>query len=187
MPKVNQTEVAKLATAAPEIPEQFRHMTLEEIQRVIAVTELQSKLLELDRINDENTRRLAQREALAKHNKQIQQDMEQEQRQLAYAQSICRHRQGGRPQNVYAGDGKPCIVRTQMLDGHTWLLQCLRCRLKVFTPHPLLRRSHPQEYDKLKAAYDHLWTLSSDSGLDEIRGPTFTFEKDGVPFLPERA
>lgn len=181
MPKKSDTSIA-----LPEIPPEYAHMSLEEIQRLIAVAELQAKVLELDRITDDNSRRLAQKEALAKHNKQIQSDMEQEQRQRAYAQSICRHRQGGKPQNVYAGDGKPCITRTQMLDGYTYLLQCLRCRLKVYTPHPLLKRTHPEEYARLKAFFDQLWTMADESGLDEIRGPTFTFERDGVPLIPER-
>jgi len=177
---------AKTLPALASVPAEYQGLSLEEIQRVIALTELQAKLLDLDRIKDDNARRLAHIEAIRKHNAQIQADMETQQRQLAYAQSICRHRQGGRPQNVYAGDGKPCIVRTQMLDGFTWLLQCQRCRLKVFTPHPSLKRDAPEQYATLKGAFDKLWELSSDSGLDEIRGPTFLFEKDGVPFIPER-
>jgi hypothetical protein len=171
----------------PAIPPEFQHMSLEEMHRLIAATELQSKILDLDRVKDDNARRLARKEAVENHNRQIQADVEAERRNMELAQRICRHRQGGRPQNVYAGDGKPCIVRTQMLDGYTWLLQCLRCRLKVFTPHPSLRKSHPEEYQKLKAIYDKWLEMSQESGLDEIRGPSFTFERDGVPFIPERA
>jgi len=73
-----------------------------------------------------------------------------------------------------------------MLDGFTWLLQCTRCRLRLFTPHPSLATTDPERYAKEKAAYDKLWELAGDSGLDEIRGPTFTFLKDGVPFIPHR-
>lgn len=170
----------------PNVPEEYRDMSIDEIQRVIALTDLQAKLLDLDRIKDENARRIAHQEAIRKHNAQIQADMESQSRQMAYAQSVCRHRQGGRHQNVFAGDGKPCVTRTQMLDGYTWLLQCLRCRLKVFTPHPALKKSDPEGYAEAKAIFDKLWELSADSGLDEIRGPTFIFEKDGVPFIPER-
>jgi hypothetical protein len=168
------------------IPPEFQHMSLEEMQRLIAATDLQAKILDLDRIQDDNQRRLAHKEAIERHNKQIQADVEAEQRNMKLAQSICRHRQGGRPQNVYAGDGKPCITRTQMLDGYTWLLQCLRCRMKIFTPHPSLRKAHPEEYTKLKAIYDKFWEMSEESGLDGIRGPSFLFERDGVPFIPER-
>jgi hypothetical protein len=73
-----------------------------------------------------------------------------------------------------------------MLDGVTWLLQCIRCRLKVFTPHAQHYRGRMDEFAKDKAIYDKLWELSADSGLDEIKGPTFQFTKDGVPFIPER-
>lgn len=170
----------------PNVPAEYQGMSLDELQRVIALTDLQAKLLDLDRIKDDSARRLAHLDAIRKHNQQIQADMESQQRQLAHVQAICRHRQGGRPQNVYAGDGKPCVVRTQMLDGYTWMLQCLRCRLKVFTPHPALKRHDPDSFAQARAIYDKLWELASDSGLDEIRGPTFTFEKDGVPFIPER-
>jgi len=183
MPKSKDNPTANLS---PAIPEEFQHMSLEEMQRLIAATELQSKILDLDRIKDENARRLAHKEAVEKHNRQIQLDVESEQRQIQLAQSICRHRQGGKPQNIYAGDGKACVTRTQMLDGYTWLLQCLRCRIKIFTPHPTLRKTHPEEYAKLKVIYDQFWQLSLDSGLDEIKGPTFLFERDGTPFIPER-
>jgi hypothetical protein len=172
--------------ALPAIPQEFQHMSLEEMQRLIAATDLQAKILDLDRVKDDNARRLARKEAVEAHNRQIQADVAAERRNMEMAQSICRHRQGGRPQNVYAGDGKPCIVRTQMLDGYTWLLQCLRCRMKIFTPHPSLRKSHPEEYTKLKLIYDKFLEMSQESGLDEIRGPSFTFERDGVPFIPDR-
>ena len=169
-----------------EIPPEFQNMSLEEMQRLIAATELQAKILDLDRVKDDNARRLAHKEAVEKHNRQIQADVEAEQARMRFAQSVCRHRQGGKPQNIYAGDGKACITRTQMLDGYTWLLQCLRCRIKIYTPHPNLKKSHPEEYEKLKGIYDHFWQLSLDSGLDEIKGPSFLFEKDGVPIIPER-
>lgn len=182
----------------PEMPPEFAGQSLEQIQKSIAWADLQMKLLDLDRIRDDNTKRVAKKEALVKYNEQIQQQMESEQKLIAYAQSVCRHRQGGRAssdgRHVWAGDGKPCVVRTQMLDGVTWLLQCLRCRLKVFTPHVSHYQGRPpqdgvtwqEQYQRDKAVYDKLWEMASDSGLDEIRGPTFTFQKDGVPFIPQR-
>jgi hypothetical protein len=170
----------------PEMPEEFKGMSLGEIQRAIAAADLQARLLDLDRIKDENAQRIAKKKAIDTFNKQIQEEITSQQRILEFAQSVCRHRQGGRYQNVYAGDGKPCIVRSQMLDGVTWLLQCTRCRLKIFTPHPGMLKSNPEQYAKDKAVYDRLWEMSSDSGLDEIRGPTFTFMRDGVPIVPER-
>jgi hypothetical protein len=173
-------------TEVTPLPAEFRGMSLQEIQMAIAQADLQAKLLDLDRIKDENKRRLAVKQANEDFNRQIQEEIRSQKRILEFAQSVCRHRMGGKYQNVWAGDGKPCIAKTQMLDGYTWLLQCTRCRLKLFTPHPSLAKTNPEQYAKDMAAYQKLWELAGDSGLDEIRGPTFTFVKDGVPFIPQR-
>lgn len=188
MPKSTPAQSAATPTMPelPELPAEFEGMSLQQIQLVIAKADLQAKLLDLDRIKDDNAKRLAVKKANEDFNRQIQAEIQSQRQILEYAQSVCRHRMGGKYQNVWAGDGKPCIARTQMLDGYTWLLQCTRCRLKVFTPHPSLAKADPERYAKEKAAYDKLWELAGDSGLDEIRGPTFTFLKDGVPFIPQR-
>jgi hypothetical protein len=194
--KTVDTQRAPIAPAEPveidempdaiDLPEEFQGMSLKQIQVAIARADLQAKLLDLDRIKDENQRRLAIKKANEDFNRQIQEEIESQTRILKYAQSVCRHRMGGKYQNVWAGDGKPCIAKTQMLDGYTWLLQCTRCRLKVFTPHPSLSQTDPKRYAEEMAAYQKLWELAGDSGLDEIRGPTFTFVKNGVPFIPQR-
>jgi hypothetical protein len=184
-PKKNITE-AELQLAA-NVPDEYRNLSLEELQRVIAMADLQGKLLDLDRMKDDNAKRVAKRESLEKYNRQLQEEMESQARLMKQAQTICRHRQGGRHHDVYKGTGLPCIVRTQMLDGFTYLLQCTRCRMKVYTPHPSLKRSDPERYAQEKAVYDSLLAMSYESGLDEIRGPSFVFERDGVPFIPERA
>jgi hypothetical protein len=182
--EVTAAPAEAVAGAELEMPAEFQGLSLQEIQRRIAAADLQAKLLELDRITDENHKRIAKKEALERFNRQIQEDIRSQQKILEYAQSVCRHKQGGRYQNVWAGDGKPCVSRTQMLDGYTWLLQCLRCRMKILTPHPALQRSDPEKYAKNMAIYNKLWELAADSGFDEIRGPTFIFMKDGVPFIP---
>jgi len=170
----------------PELPEEYRGMSLQQIQLAIAAADLQAKLLDLDRIRDENAKRLAVKQANDNHNKQIQEQIKSEEAMLRFAQSVCRHRMGGYAKNIWAGDGRPCVVRTQMLDGVTYLLQCLRCRLKVLTPHPSLAQKNPAQYQAEMALYQKLWEMSADSGLDEIRGPTFVFKQDGVPIIPER-
>ena len=181
------TKVTAQIEEPPEgMPEEFKGKSLQEIQRMIAEADLQARLLDLDRIKDENAKRIAKKLALERFNRQIQEEITSQQRMMAFQQSVCRHKQGGRYQNPWAGDGKPCISRTQMLDGFTWLLQCTRCRLKVYTPHPSLQKKDPAQYAKDKALYEKLWEMAADSGLDEIRGPTFSFLKDGVPIIPER-
>jgi hypothetical protein len=181
-----EAATVELSALGAELPEEFQGKSLQQIQMEIAKADLQAKLLDLDRIKDDNQRRLAVKKANEDFNRNIQEEIRSQKALLDYAQSICRHRMGGKYQNVWAGDGKPCIARTQMLDGYTWLLQCTRCRLQVFTPHPSLATTDPKRYQKEREKFDKLWEMSGDSGLDEIRGPTFTFMKDGVPFIPQR-
>lgn len=97
----------------------------------------------------------------------------------------CRHRQGGFRHKLYSGDGKSCVSKFVMPDGVTNFLQCSRCRLKFFTPHRKLQEREPAEYDRQMVIYARLMELHEESGLDMIKGPTFTFVKDGVPFIPE--
>lgn len=173
---------------AGDIPEEYRGLSLDELQLVIAQADLQTRLLDLDRIKDENGKRIANREALEKYNRQIQMDIASQEAGLKWAQDHCRHKMGGRHQDVYSGDShRSTITRTQMLDGYTYLLLCTRCRLKVYTPHPTLKKTDPERYAKEKAIYDPLLQMSKDTGLDEIRGPSFIFERDGVPFIPVRS
>lgn len=188
MPKSSAPPVEdqKASLLDTELPDEFKGMTLQEIQVAIAKADLRAKLLDLDRIKDDNARRIAVKEANDKFNRQVQEEIRNQEQMIKRIQSVCRHRMGGKYQNVWAGDGKPCIARTQMLDGYTWLLQCTRCRLKVFTPHPSLQKANPEQYAEERAFYDKLWELANDSGMDEIRGPTFAFMKDGVPFIPVR-
>jgi hypothetical protein len=187
---LNSEQLDAFGGMADALPAEFKGMTLEQIQLMLAQADLQMRMLELDRIRDESVKRIAKKEALVKFNAQIQEQIRSEQALIAYAQSVCRHRQGGKAssdgRHVWAGDGPPCVAKTQMLDGVTWLLQCIRCRLKVFTPHLQHYSGRPEQYAKDKALYEKLWELSADSGLDEIRGPTFQFTKDGVPFIPQR-
>jgi hypothetical protein len=172
--------------AGNNLPPEYQDLSREELETLIAQVTLEQQLLELDRIKDESNKRVASKEALVKYNAQIQQAMSQEAAMMASFQKRCRHRMGGQHKDPYSGDGRPCVVRTQMLDGYTYLLQCTRCRLKVFTPHPSLKKSDPERYQQEREVYDKLLQMSIDSQLDEIRGPSFTFERDGVPFIPER-
>jgi hypothetical protein len=89
-----QSQMAQYGGQLPEMPAEFKGMNLQEIQLAIAAADLQMKMLELDRITDENRKRVAKKEALIKYNAQIQAQMQSEAQLIAYAQSVCRHRQG---------------------------------------------------------------------------------------------
>jgi hypothetical protein len=161
----------------------------DELRRKILETELQTKQFELDDAQERNRLRAQQKVDRSRRNAMRQSELAAANSALANIQQQCRHRQGGVPHNVLKGDGKPCVVRTKMLDGYTYLLQCTRCRLKVFTPNPAhaepKHEKHAQ-YLQDKQIYDRLWEMSQDSGLDEIVGPSFIFARNGVPFIPER-
>lgn len=172
--------------AMGDIPEDWKNLTLEEIEKQIKLVTLQSHMLDLDRIQDENQKRISKRHAIEKFNREIQQDMAAQEAKLSWLRTHCRHRMGGYHSDITAGDGKPCIARTQMLDGVTWLLQCLRCRTKIFTPHPSLQQTDPEKFERDMAEYKRFWELSCDSGMSEIRGPTFSFVQNGVPIIPQR-
>ena len=77
-----------------------------------------------------------------------------------------------------------------MPDGKTILLQCPRCRMMKYPPTKALKESNPKKYAEELAEYNRLLQMSIDEGIEdsELRGPTFLFEnKEGVPFIPERA
>lgn len=172
---------AKFALTKP-----IEEMTIEEMELATRRIALQTAMLQLDEVEEANRKRIEKREAVRRFNEQLQQDVVAEQRGLERGQKVCRHRSGGFPSNIFRGNREPCVFRTRMLDGYTYLIQCLRCRLKVFTPHPSLERKDPKEYAKQQKLYEKMWELSEERAMDEIRTPSFSFRKNGVEFVPER-
>jgi hypothetical protein len=167
-------------------PKSLEEMTPEEMQLAIQKAVYTREMLNLDQVQEDNLKRIEERVARSKSNAQRQSDLAAERNSRRSIQQVCRHRQGGSHLNIYKGDGKPCVVRTLMLDGFTYFIQCQRCRLQVFTPHPDMQEKDPEGFKEQKAIYDRMFEMSEDSGLDEIRGPNFFFRKNGVPFIPER-
>jgi hypothetical protein len=162
-------------------------MTLEEIQLATARAALQTSLLNLDDAEDANRKRLEKKERVKRYNEQLQADVLAEQEGIKRGQRICRHKQGGFPKNIFKGDStSPAVFKTLLPDGFTYFIQCIRCRLKAYTPHPALEERDPKEYAKQKALYDKMFELSEEHGLDEIQTPNFRFRKRGVEFIPER-
>jgi hypothetical protein len=135
-----------------------------------------------------------------KKNTERQADLAQIQRAKDARIAKCRHKSGGRPGNILKGGGIgsfSVISVAIMPDGVTEYLQCPRCRLGVYTPvapDPLLKRDDPGKYaaaleeyaDKLEE-FNEMKEASLESGLSPMRGPTFSFKKDGVPVIPARA
>jgi hypothetical protein len=120
--------------------------------------------------------------------------------------NVCEHRSGGyageTPITEGGGTNSFSVLHiTTMPDGKTEFIQCGRCPLKLNW-----RARSPQEEAKMQAAAekakpgskeaaaweDHLWgkqlmATHKQLGLktSKMKGPTFDFEKDGMPFIPD--
>jgi hypothetical protein len=162
-------------------------LTAEELQLRVLRTQANREILNLE--DAEETQKRNANAKVQRHiaNTQRQSELAQIAAMQRAIQNGCRHRQGGHRHRLYSGDGKPLITKCIMLDGVTAFYQCARCRLKFYTPHPALRQRDPAEYAKQRAFADKLEELHQESGLDHLKTPNFTWTKDGVPFLPERA
>lgn len=191
-PKINE-QAGKTPSAADldAVAEEQRiaavtEPSLEEMQREIAQLELEAKRLQLEELRISTEEAKARRAVKKRENAERQAQLRQEVANQKAIESQCSHLQGGRPDDILNGDGKPALTVTRMLDGKTHLIQCPRCRLKRLTPHPNLAKTDPEKYEHDKAEFDELMKMAKRSGLDPIMGPTFEFSRDGVNFLPER-
>ena len=160
---------------------------LEDIDREIKELELEAKRLQVEELRISTSEAKARRESRKRENVQRQAQLKTDRDNLANIQSQCSHLQGGKPDDVLNGDGKPALTVARMLDGETFLIQCPRCRLKKLTPHPNLRKTDPERYEQEKAKTDALLKLAKRNGLDWMLGPTFKFtDENGSSFIPER-
>jgi hypothetical protein len=160
-------------------------LTNEELQTRVLRMQATREVINLEEAEEAQKKNAAAKAERARSNAQRQSEMKQISAMHANIQKMCRHRQGGFRHKLYSGDGKPGVTKFIMPDGVTALYQCSRCRLKVYTPHANLQKRDPKLYAALKAFTDRLEELHQESGLDLIKGPTFAWMKDGVPFVPE--
>lgn len=161
--------------------------SLDDIQREIAELELEAKKLQLEELRITTSESKARRESRKRENAQRQAQLKSDRDTLESIQAQCSHLQGGKPDDVLNGDGKPALTVARMLDGETYLIQCPRCRMKRLTPHPNLRKTDPERYAKEKAETDALLRMAKKNGLDWMQGPSFKFtDENGNSFIPER-
>jgi hypothetical protein len=162
-------------------------LTNEELQTRVLRMQAHREVINLEDAEENQRINAARKAERARTNANRQAEMKQISAMHAGIQKMCRHRQGGFRHKLYSGDGKPCITKFIMPDGVTAFYQCSRCRLKEYTPHPDLQKRDPELYAARKAFTDRLEELHQESGLDFIKGPTFAWMKNGVPFVPEMA
>jgi hypothetical protein len=166
---------------------QLDEMSNEDMQALILRTQLKREMMLLGKTEEEVRLHEAHEQQKETDFAQRQRDLEAVAANAANTQRRCRHRQGGKHQNVLKGDGPPCVTATMMLDGYTIRLACTRCRKTVYRPNPMLEQTDAKLYAKEKAEFDKFMEMFEDSGLDMIRGPEFIFAKNGIPFIPVRA
>lgn len=165
--------------------------SVDDIQREIAETELVTKKLLLRKAQKENADFEAAEERRHESNLQRMAELKQGRENHEAIVKRCRHRSGGRPQDISKGGGIgsfSVISRVVLPDGVTKVMFCPRCAMVKFPPDKALAKENPKKYAEELQEYQRLLAISEEEGLEfaETRGPTFFFTKDGVPFVPDR-
>jgi hypothetical protein len=163
----------------------------EDIQREILEVDLQTKKLQLGQARQQNADFEAREKRRHDLNKQRMGEMAEGRRNRAAMVKMCRHKSGGTPANVLRGGGIgsfSIISRAVLPDGVTIVLQCPRCRMVKYPPSEQLKHDDAKAYQEELQEYNRLLEISREQGLEhaETRGPTFFFQKDGVPIVPDR-
>jgi hypothetical protein len=170
--------------------------SLEEIQREILEVELETKKLNLAEAKQRNAEFVQREEMRRKHNRQRMSELKAGRDAAEAVVRECRHKSGGNPTNILRGGGIgsfSILTRALMPDGVTRLIQCSRCRLKVYfrlltaPEEAKLQKGDPDKFAHYLEG-KRLFEISKDQGLEhaELRGPTFFFQNEqGVPIIPE--
>jgi len=190
--------------------------TVEQLQREVLEVQLRRESAALEDTVEQLNDRKIRKERSAKTNAQRQAQMSADNKAAKQIEKSCRHKSGGNPQNILRGGGKfsfSILTRVLMPDGKTELIQCQRCRLKLYG-----RERTPAEERKMRAAADRaeqvseakrsleekkaiaawedhqewkrLREISIEEGIDDsfMRGPTFNFQnEEGMSVIPEVA
>lgn len=168
----------------------------EDLQRELIETQLETARISLEQQKDQNAAYQSRKRVAAATNAQRQAQLAMDRSNLRAIQMNCQHSAGGEAGgDPTQGGGKfafSVLTQAIMPDGKTVLVQCPRCRLKLYgrelNPREVARleKSNPEKYA------DHIWwkelmKVSKKEGTPNnvMRGPTFMFEKDGVNFIPE--
>lgn len=173
-----------------------------DIERQILETQLETAQIALEEQRERNEAYKAKKKVAALTNAQRQAQFKADRLMTRNVQrDVCQHLAGGEAGgDPTQGGGKfafSVLSRVIMPDGKTELIQCPRCRLKLYG-----RELSPAEREKLKdgkrvgpfETYEDFewWTeLRATSKKDGVpnnvmRGPTFMFQNEqGVNFIPD--
>jgi hypothetical protein len=181
--------MAKRAASEAEEPEV---MSLEDLQRVqaklqmeILETQLETQKLQLEEAREKNLEYQSRKRQRKLTTTQMQEELAKRRNGNIATVRICRHKQGGKPDQRFKGTGASALHMTQMLDGKTMLIQCLRCPLAVMTPHPSIKKENPELYAKLMEEFQELSEQCEEAGMDPVKVPSFSFTQNDIPMLPK--
>ena len=170
----------------------IEEMNAEELQAEILRVELETKTLQLAEARQRNHDFIEVEKRRRQANQQRMTELETGRKTRERIIKICRHRSGGTPKNILKGSRSAgsfsLLTRAILPDGKSVLIQCPRCRLMAYPPNPSLKKEDPKRYAQELEAYNSLLEQSIEEGLEhaETRGPTFLFERQGVPIIPDR-
>lgn len=155
------------------------------LQNEILQTQLQTGLLTLERQKDENAHYLATKEKRKRDNAQRQANFAAEIAGKAAAAESCLHKQGGKHDMLFEGNGPSALTRSETFFDGNEVIQCNRCGLLMARPLPILRKKSPKLYEAAMALYNRLRKESISNGLAPMKSPTFSFTNvDGLQIMP---
>jgi hypothetical protein len=155
------------------------------LQQQVLKVQLETAQIALEQQKEQNEQWKARREATSRNNKRRQAQLARDRKVMTATQRACRHRQGGRHENIKRGTGASSLTRSEIFFQGNFLIQCNRCGLKMQRPHPLLRKIDRKLYDKAMEEYNYLLAQSEENELEPMHSTTFTFTRDdGTPIIP---
>ena len=159
----------------------------EEMQKLLLRSQLRTQLM-LEQ-QAEHTATKFETDTRTKEQKaaSAQRDLEVTSNRLAGQKDLCRHKQGGFGlEGTFKGKGEPSLIMaTTCLPGHK-VITCYRCDGKWETPQPSLKRTDPKEHARQLKEFQAIEEMYLESTSSTMASPNFTFEKDGIPYAPDR-
>lgn len=178
-------EVKKSKTELLAEDEALLRNKLLQMQIETAGVQMETAQIALEQQRETNEDYKQRKAIRARQNAKRQAQMVRDAKVMLALQKTCRHKQGGRHENVQKGDGKSVLTRSLIFFAGNFLIQCNRCGLSVQRPNPLLKKLNRKLYEAAMDEYNRLLEMSESNGLEPMLSPTFEFRNnDGDAIHP---
>ena len=157
---------------------------LEDIRLRTAQVQLEEAEMRLEMTQDTVAAFKANKEQRVRSNKQRQSQLRKDREEIAIIARACTHRQGGSPRKPYGGKGQSALNIVMLPDGHSQLITCSVCRLRVFSPREddMAKKQRPGEtaadakrrvekYTEDMEEFQKLLEMAADKLTDEASQP----------------